>query len=240
MNNEHETTTEQPAAETQAIEKRPEPPKPVPFHPTDMGELYRYAGFLANSRLVPRVLQGAPQDVLLVLLKGNELGLKPMQSLGSIHIVDGKAEVGSHLLLSLVLQSGACEYFRLVEAVDVDEGEAFATYETRRKGWPEGESSRCTWTLARAQRAGLTGKNNWKSHTLTMLKRRAQAELCRDVYPDVVAGMYDFGEIVEAIEDDAKGPAAEPSTGIKARARARKAAAEQAEPPVLEAEVVDE
>jgi hypothetical protein len=257
MNDDSQITTPpaEPAAQApaptngkpEAIEK---PREPIPFDPRNATELYRYAGQLAKSTLLPGALLNKPDNVFLVLLKGQDLGLRPMQSIGSIHVIDGKAEVGAHLMLALVIKSPDCEYF-LCEKAEGSGDKAEAIYVTRRRGWPAGREQRVTWNVARAKESGLWDKgkdkdardnNNWKRMPLVMCKRRASAELARDVYPDVVLGMYDHGELselgltaeqvagaIEVTPADAAGAA----RSVKQRVRAR-AEANRPEPPAAE------
>jgi hypothetical protein len=46
------------------------------------------------------------------------------------------------------------------------------------------------FTIQMAQQAGLTGKDNWRKYPARMLKHRAIAFACRDLFPDVMAGIY--------------------------------------------------
>lgn len=221
----------EPEATGEEIEVAPKPLQPVPFNPDRMDDLFRYAKFVAQSSLVPTALQGKPYNVLLVLLKGKELDLQPMQAIGNINVIEGKAEVGAHLIVALILRSPECEYFYLDEAQDAGEGDdIFATYVTRRAGWPEGKEQRATWSVARAVAARLGNKDNWKYHPLSMCKRRSSSELGRDVYPDIVMGMYDHGELSEVIDIDPEtgaarvvidpaAQAATPASSVTARVR---------------------
>lgn len=143
---------------------------------------------LAKSGLIPRALQNKPDDVLVVLLRGQELGLGPMQALAGIHVIEGKGVCSADLIVGLCARRReVCEYFRLVES-SADR----AVYETKRAGSPE--PTRLTFTMADAQRAGLTGKDNWKRHPAAMLRARCSAQLARAVYPDLAMGLYDTDE----------------------------------------------
>jgi hypothetical protein len=103
----------------------------------------------------------------------------------------------------------------------------------KRRGSEKPERS--TWTIARAQQLGLTGKDNWKKQPQAMLFARATAEVCRRVAPDVLLGLpYAIEEL------DADTPAAdEPKKRV---ARRKSEPVETPEPDVEPAELepVDE
>lgn len=139
---------------------------------------------LAASSLIPVALRGKPQDVLVVLMKGHELGLAPMQALSSIHVISGKAVCEAALMVGLCLsRPDVCLYFTMVESDDTQ-----ATYETHRRGAPE--PVRMSYTFEQAKQAKLTAKDNWTNHRAAMLRARASSALARAVYPDLAAGIY--------------------------------------------------
>lgn len=164
------------------------------YQPTDFGSLVKAAELLAKSDLVPKGLRGKAADVLFVLMHGAEMGLPAIQALQVLHPINGRLTMAADLMEALVRRSGKCLYFRLVEATDEQ-----ATYATARQDDPETER-RCTFTFAEAQRAGLTEKDNWRNWRRDMLQARAQARICREVYPDVLAGVYSTEELVDAPE----------------------------------------
>jgi len=52
-----------------------------------------------------------------------------------------------------------------------------------------------SFTIEQAQRAGVTGKDNWKKYPEAMLRARCISALARAVYPDVVLGIYETDEL---------------------------------------------
>lgn len=175
---------------------------PVPFHPRDTAEMFRYAQFLANSNLIPRALYKQPNDILVVLLKGQDLGLTPMQSISGINVIDGKAEVGALMMVSMIRKSGMCEQWRLVFS-----DATRAVYTTKRRG--DDEATTFEYTIEEAEQANLTRKGGtpekvarspWNTQRRTMLRRRCQSFLAREVYPDICAGLYDHDELREIRE----------------------------------------
>lgn len=190
----------------------PQPKRdPVPFEPDNVDDMWRYARMLAGASLLPRAYYDRDDrerkhpriaDVHFVLLKGQALGLHPTVSIATINIIDGKAEIGAQLMVALVLKSGLCEYFELVRSDDRS-----ATFATKRAGGRR--EIEFTYTIEEADLMGLLDKgksdwakenNQWKKQPRTMLRRRCQAMLAREVYPDVVMGLYDHDEISELRE----------------------------------------
>jgi len=192
--------------------------QPVPFVPRDTEELFRYARFMAQSKLVPDALRDDPYSVLHLMLYGRELGIMPAVAPASLHIIKGKISMDATEMLRRVIAAPVCEYIICTEQTDES-----ATWATRRRGWPEGVTQTVTWTMERAIRAGLAGKDNWKRMPGTMLKRRAQTELIRDVYPDVIS-VYSTDEI----DDDVRGvdgtlpPPPPPPPSVKDRIKAKR------------------
>lgn len=159
------------------------------FEPHSIDEGYNLAKLLVASGLMPRGVQ-RPEAAFAIIAAGRELGLTAMQSLRSIHIIEGKPTLSADLIAALCKsRSDVCQYFRLVEST-----ERAATYETQRRGEPE--PTRMTWTWEDAQRAGVTAKDNWRKYPAAMLRARCITALARAVYPDLAMGVYDPDEVV--------------------------------------------
>ena len=163
-----------------------------------------------------------PEEAAVILLTGRELGLAPMQSLRGIHVVQGRPVLSADLMVAIVRRSGLCASWRTVESTP-----EVCTIETRREG--ESDSTRKTWTMADASRAGLTAKGgNWKAYPTQMLRHRCAADLAREVYPDVVLGLYDPDELgaveprgtLDAVVVEPAPPAVDISTALDAIAAA--------------------
>ena len=160
------------------------------YQPSDWGEMMRAADFMSKANVVPTALRGKPADVAMVLLTGAERGLPIATSLAQIHIIEGKISMSAEALRALVLRSGAAEYLECTEYTPER-----VTWATKRKGGRREQS--VTWTPAKAKKAGLDGKANWRRHPEPMMSARASAELCRAVYPDVCGGLYTPDEAIE-------------------------------------------
>jgi hypothetical protein len=147
----------------------------------------------AASSLAPDALRGRPQDALMVIMAGRELGLAPMQSLRMIAIIKGKTTLTADATVALVRRQPDCVEWRLVESTAQR-----ATYTTRRKG--DTEPTTLTWTIEQAQRAGLANGQGWRLYPEAMLRARCASALARIVYPDLVAGIYDPDELAQPLD----------------------------------------
>lgn len=161
--------------------------KALAIIPRTLPEAQSMAELLSKSTLLPDALKGKAADVMVQILAGQELGLSPMASIRGVHIVQGKPLLSADTMVALVLGSGLCEYFSVVEETDNK-----VTYETKRHGSPHPQ--KVTWTDEDTKLAGLAAKDNWRTHKRQMRRARCKAMLARDVYPDVLAGCYDAHE----------------------------------------------
>lgn len=143
-------------------------------------EASQIARELAGTSFVPASLRGKPADITAAILAGQELGLQPMATLRSIDVIQGTPALRAHAMRGLVQSHG--HTVQLVEASDTR-----VVMRGRRAGervWQSVE-----WTIERAQRLGLTGKDQWKKQPKTMLTARATGEICRLIASDVLYAM---------------------------------------------------
>lgn len=162
-------------------------PRTETYEPQSISEALQLAKVLVASRLLPRAIT-TPEQAFTIILAGKELGLTAMQSMRTIHVIEGKPTLAADLQVALVKRSQSCGYFRLVKS-DAN----VATYETRRGDDPE--PTRLSFTIEDAQRAQLTSKDNWKKYPAAMLRARCASALARAVYPELVMGVYDPDEM---------------------------------------------
>lgn len=142
-------------------------------------QAHNIAKSLSRTSFVPRSLQGKPEDITAAILAGQELGLQPMAALRSMDIIQGTPALKAHALRGLVQSRG--HEVKLVESTDEK-----CVMAGRRRGedWQQVE-----WTVARATKLGLTGKDQWKKQPKAMLVARATGEICRLVASDVLHAM---------------------------------------------------
>ena len=161
----------------------------APTVPYSWDASWRLAQRISQTPFVPGALRGKPEAVLACVLYGAELGLGPMQSLASIHVIDGRPAAAPELMRALIARHG----HRIDVVSSTDET---VTLHGRRAD--TGGEATVTWTMADAKRAGLT-KGAWLTYPRAMLLARATSELARQLFADVVAGLSYTPEEVASI-----------------------------------------
>lgn len=161
--------------------------------PTTIEETFRLADAVHRSGLAPSTLKTV-EAITIAVMTGMEVGLKPMQALSSIAVINGRATIWGDGLIAIVRDSPLCQWVQ--EEIFGEGLEMFALCTTHRRGEPQPVVRR--FSAADAKRAGLWGKTGpWTQYPQRMLQMRARAWCLRDVYPDVTKGM----QVREEVED---------------------------------------
>ena len=151
--------------------------------PRNFEEAWRLAEILADSELVPKDFKGKPGNCLVGMQWGAELGLKALQSLQGIAVINGRPSIWGDTMLAIVRASPLCEY--VVEEMDAA---GTAICRVKRRGEPEQVR---TFSDADAKTAGLAGKAGpWVTAPKRMKQMRARAFALRDVFTDILRGMH--------------------------------------------------
>jgi hypothetical protein len=199
-----------------------------------MGEAMEFSKMLAESSMVPRAYQGKPQDIMVCVQWGYELGLAPMQALQNIAVINGKPSVYGDAMMALVQASPVCD--GIDEHIE-GEGTAnpVAVCIAKRKGR---NPVIARFSVEDAKRAGLWGKQGpWQAYPKRMLQMRARGFALRDAFPDVLKGLITAEEAAD-YPDEAK-PKERDVTPAKP-ANPLDAIAPPAPPPIELAPIVEE
>ena len=157
--------------------------------PQNFEQALTFSSYLAESDMVPKDFKGKPGNCLIAMQWGAELGLKPLQSLQNLAVINGRPALWGDAVIALVLSSPVCEYVN-----EDDDGET-AYCRVKRKG---GQEQVRTFSMEDAKRAGLAGKQGpWMQYPKRMRQMRARAFALRDVFPDVLRGMA----VAEELQD---------------------------------------
>lgn len=218
----------------------------VPFQPPRQAassslelapEAWKLASRVADTDFVPKALRGKPEAVLACILAGHEAGISPMQALAKIHVVEGRPAMAAELMRALVMRAG--------HDVWIEESTSTRVVICGQRAGSE-RVSKVAWTMDDAKRANLAGKNNWRSYPRAMLLARATAELCRALFPDVLAGishtieeLADGDDVDRPLEPEDAGQATAAPAPSTTKAKAARAATAPNAAPAMQPEVVD-
>ena len=180
------------------------------FAPANLTEAIQFSDLLASSSIVPKAYQGKPQDILVCVQWGFELGLAPMQALQNIAVINGKPSVYGDAAMALVQASPVCED---VEEFFENEGtpNPIAVCVAKRKGR---KPVIAKFSVEDAKRAGLWGKQGpWSAYPKRMMQMRARGFALRDAFPDVLKGMI-TAEEAQDYPEEAKPVQAKPANPL--------------------------
>ncbi len=156
--------------------------------PQNMTEAMDFSKMLASSQMVPKQYQRKPQDILVAVQWGYELGLQPLQALQNIAIINGKPSVYGDAALALVKNDHRCAGVHEIIEGDGDNRAAICT--VKRRYGEEIEETVGKFTVADAKRARLWNKQGpWSQYPDRMLQMRARGFAIRDAFPDALKGV---------------------------------------------------
>lgn len=183
--------------------------RPRPLVPTSLDEALQLGRAVVAAKLAPRGMETA-EACMIAILHGLEVGLSPMQALQRIAVVDGRPTIWGDGALALVQASGLAD--SITESVDGERPEEWvASCTVLRRG--ERQSVTRTFSVKDAQRARLWGKAGpWSEYPLRMLQMRARAFALRDVFADVLGGLYLREELPDAEDQHGRIPPGFPTT----------------------------
>ena len=148
---------------------------------------------LVKSGFLPPSIK-TPQQCAMIVLKGRELAIPPIQSLSHIHVIKGKPACSAELILGLLGRAGVTwEWLS-----DGSNGVAEIRYQ--RPGFKP-----CVgrFTAEDAQQAHLAeGNPTWKNYPANMLRARAITNGARMIGPDIIMGMSYTPEELGALTNE--------------------------------------
>ena len=157
--------------------------------PQTFEQALTFSNYLADSDMVPKDFKGKPGNCLVAIQWGMEIGLKPLQAMQNIAVINGRPSLWGDAVIALVRSSPLCEYI-----IEEDDGHT-ATCKVKRRGEPEQSRS---FSMDDAKAAGLLGKQGpWTQYPKRMRQMRARAFAVRDVFPDVLKGLPVAEEVMD-------------------------------------------
>ncbi len=177
--------------------------------PSEWNMMRDQAAVLVKTGFLPKAIT-TPEQALAIALTGRELGLPMMQAMRGINVIQGVPTLKPELMLALCIQRIPGFTFKWGEC-----DEKHATFICSRPGLSEAYVS--VFTLADAQAAKLTGKDNWQNYAKNMLRCRALGNGLHATCPDVLVGLYTPEEMGATVNADGEvielpdGPPPEPT-----------------------------
>lgn len=165
--------------------------------PTSFDEAVKISKMLAGSELVPKDYRNKPENVFVAMQWGAEIGLKGLQAIQNIAVINGRPAVWGDAALALVQNRSDCE--DISETVDGSGDARTATCTINRKGRSPVVR---TFTVGQSKTAGLAGKQGpWTQYPDRMLQMRARGFAIRDAFPDALRGL-NLAEELQGVEID--------------------------------------
>lgn len=178
---------------TESMALATKPAQAFDLSPQNFDQALAFANYLADSDMVPKDFKGKPGNCLIAMQWGNELGMKAIQAIQNIAVINGRPALWGDAVIALVRSSPACEYVQ-----ESDDGHT-ATCKVKRRGEPEQYR---TFGMDDAKTAGLLGKQGpWTQYPKRMRQMRARAFALRDAFPDVLRGMPVAEEVMDIPKD---------------------------------------
>lgn len=182
--------------------------------PTDTTQLMKMADFVAKSGWAPKDMSTS-ERVFVAMAHGLELGMRPMQALQSVHVINGRPSLGSFTAKALVEASGLLTDYE--EYVDGEGDNRWAFVRVQRGTRTHAE---VTFSVGDAKRAKLWGKPGpWTQYPDDMLLHKARARAMQRHFPDVLAGMAiyeDIRDVEPEYEVKQEAPAVAPTDALDA------------------------
>ena len=153
----------------------------------ELGQMAIKSGFL------PQGIKTSEQAII-IMLKGRELGVPPMQAFSSIAVIQGKPTMSAELMLSMIYRNVPGAIVNFIETTNEK-----CVIEAKRPG---GKSTTFSFTMEDARRANLTGKGPWITYPGAMLRARCASAMARAMFPDALSGVVYTPEELGAEVDD--------------------------------------
>lgn len=163
---------------------------------TDIDGLWRFAKFVVASGFAPKGME-RPEAAAIAIEMGLEVGLKPMQAIQNIAVINGRPSIWGDAMKALVESSGLCVSFE--ERFEGEGDGLTAICEVCRRG--RIRPVRWEFGVSDAKRAGLWNKQGpWQQYPNRMLQMRARSFAVRDAFPDVLRGLSCGEESADIID----------------------------------------
>lgn len=168
------------------------PDRPSIIAPRTFDEALRFAKALAGSDLAPKDFRDKPDNVMIALQMGYEVGLSPMAAIQNIAVINGRPSIWGDAALAIVMAHRDYEFHK--ETFEGPSEARIAICEIKRRGH---DLHTVRFSVADAKTGGLWKKDGpWTKYPDRMLQMRARSWAIRDKFADALRGL-NIGEEVQ-------------------------------------------
>jgi hypothetical protein len=172
-----------------------DPDKGFIFH--DLDSMYRTAECFIQSGFAPRGMD-TPQKLIVCWATAAELGIRPLQAVQGMNVINGRLGIGGDLGVAKVRGMGLLvETPKKKYSGTIGQDDYTCTVTLHRKGEDPQDFS---FSIKEAKIAGIY-KNNWPLYPQRMVYYRALGFGLRDMFSDVLKGLYTTEEL-EDFQDE--------------------------------------
>lgn len=160
------------------------------FEFDDLDGMYRAAQCYLQSGFAPPAFR-TPQQLIICWARGAELGLRPLQAIDGMTVINNRIGIMGDLALAMVRQTG--ELAKLEREYTGEGDNLTCSLIIQRKG---SEPKKFTFSVAEAKLAGIYERSaTWKGYPKRMTYYRALGFGLRDEFSDVLKGLYTSEEL---------------------------------------------
>ena len=162
-------------------------------------QMQQLAGVISKANgMIPAAFEGKENNIFLAMQYGASVGLNPIASLQNINVIKGKPSFSGQTYAGLVRLAGH------TLRIERDEKNMRAKCTIIRKDDPD-HPTVTVFTMADAERAGLTSNPSYKKYPMQMLTWRAVTDCARNACSELflgVGGAYTSDELSDGVRED--------------------------------------
>jgi hypothetical protein len=189
----------------------------------ELDAMLQAAEAFVRSGMLPGHIK-TPQQALVLMQAGVEMGLPPMKAFSSLYVINQKVGISAHEVGAMLLRGGV----QYVVEEHTDKRCVIRFFRSFHEREVEHVQE---WTIEDAKRAGCFKNRVWEQYPREMLYARCISSGARIIAPDLIGNRMTAEELRDPFEGDV--PA-----GPERRRQVRGGAARGAEPKVVEVEPV--
>lgn len=163
---------------------------------------WKMVEMLCKAKCIPQNFWDNPEDALVVIQTGHEIGLSPMSSLRNMMIVNNRPSIYGDAMLALCMKTKG-KVGGFIDCIEV--------YNEETQDWTctvsrEGRETKSkTFTMQDAKDGGfLTKPGAWQTSRKRMMQFRSRSFVLRDMFADILMGVLTVEEMQDVEQPQAK------------------------------------